>query len=283
MNANRLSRYAATRSDNAMGERVRACARRPHAASTGSEKMKVSTKTGFKRLLLPLLALAAAPHAADAMPITVPAGLAPGGEYRLAFVRSATRDALSANIADYNAFVLTAANAVPELAALGTNWTAIASTRDADARDNTQTNPLTDAGVAIFRLDGMKIADDNNDLWDCSVDAPISVDEFGNVANSTRAWTGNRPDGTASDWPLGGGTSTPNVSAFGLAGSADCTWTEYAFPDDNTLQGNLHALSGVLTVDVAEPAAFGLFGLGLAGLALGRAGRRGRRHDGRSL
>jgi hypothetical protein len=42
---------------------------------------------------------------AISVPITLPSGLNPGDQYRLAFVTSSTRDALSTNIADYNNFV----------------------------------------------------------------------------------------------------------------------------------------------------------------------------------
>jgi hypothetical protein len=87
---------------------------------------------------------------ARAVPITAPPGLDPGDQYRLAFVTSTLRDATSANIADYNAYVTTVANAVPELLALATTWTAIGSTASVDARDNTGTNPNVEAGVPIF-------------------------------------------------------------------------------------------------------------------------------------
>src|SRR5215471_8873092 len=79
-----------------------------------------------------------------AAPITVPPSLSPGDQYRLVFVTSTRRTATSSSIGDYNLFVTNAANTVPELAALGTTWTAIASTATVDARDNTLTNPGTD-------------------------------------------------------------------------------------------------------------------------------------------
>ncbi|MBI1923977.1 hypothetical protein HYR99_06980 [Candidatus Poribacteria bacterium] len=85
-------------------------------------------------LLSLFLVLFFLPRVALSVPITVPTSLTPGAQYRLAFVTSTTRDALSSNIADYNTFVSNAANAVPELAALGTTWRAIASTLTSDAR-----------------------------------------------------------------------------------------------------------------------------------------------------
>ena len=120
-----------------------------------------------------LAAISIMPITADAAPITLPIGLNPGDEYRLAFVTSTTRDATSTDIAVYNAFVTAAANTQAELLALGTTWTAIASTFTVDARDNTATNPIEDgAGVPIYLLDGLtKIADNYSDLWDSSLDA----------------------------------------------------------------------------------------------------------------
>ncbi len=99
-----------------------------------------------------------------AAPITIPTGLNPGDQYRIAFVTSTIRDATSSNIADYNAFVTAAANKVSELAGLGTGWTAIGSTASIDARDNTNTNFTTSTGVGIYLLNDTKLADNNADL-----------------------------------------------------------------------------------------------------------------------
>ena len=79
-------------------------------------------------------ALLGLPSLAAVAPIAIPPGLNPGDQYRLAFVTSTTRDATSGNIAVYNEFVTASATAQAELNALGTTWTAIASTGDVDAR-----------------------------------------------------------------------------------------------------------------------------------------------------
>lgn len=60
-------------------------------------------------------------------PITIPTGLNPGDQCRIAFVTSTIRVVTSSNIADYNEFVTAAADTVTELAALGTSWTAIST------------------------------------------------------------------------------------------------------------------------------------------------------------
>jgi hypothetical protein len=79
----------------------------------------------------------------------VPTGVAPGGNYRLLFTSSTTRNAMSADIADYNAHVTAAANSNALLAGLGTTWSAIASTSTIDADFNTLTRVGTDADVPI--------------------------------------------------------------------------------------------------------------------------------------
>src|SRR5262245_48347019 len=120
-----------------------------------------------------------------------------GTQYRLAFVTSTTRDATSSNIADYNAFVTTAANTQSSLVALGTTWTAIASTATVSARTNTNTDPTPagDNGVPIYRLDGVKIADHYDDLWDGDIDATLSVDEAGSAVGISNALTGSNSAG----------------------------------------------------------------------------------------
>ncbi len=129
-------------------------------------------------LLFVIAAFVVTPLAASAEVITLPSDLDPGETYRLAFVTSTVRDALSSDIADYNSFVAAVAAGVPELAALETTWTAIGSTATVDARDNTGTNPSS-AGVPIYRLDDTRIANDNADLWDGGLAAPIYFAEDG--------------------------------------------------------------------------------------------------------
>jgi hypothetical protein len=133
----------------------------------------------------------------EAAPITVPTGLNPGDQYRLAFVTSGARDASSFIIADYNDFVQAHADAVPELLSLGVSWNAIASTLGDDARDNTDTDPGGGTGVPIFLLDDTKLADDNSDLWDGTLDAALDVDESGEFfGGSFSVWTGTEIEGS---------------------------------------------------------------------------------------
>ena len=86
------------------------------------------------------------------------------------FVTTHTRDGRSSNIADYNSLVQDRAGATghTNIQTYKTGFRALASTTTVDARDNTCT---TGAGVAIYWLNGSKVADNNADLYDGSWDS----------------------------------------------------------------------------------------------------------------
>lgn len=192
-----------------------------------------------------VLGLAATP--ALAAPITTPPGLNVGDSYRLAFITSTFTTGTSGNIADYNTLATNTANSQTELAALGTTWTAIASTSAVDARDNTNTNPNVGVGVPIYRLDGLRIADNNTDLWDSSIQNALSINQSGNMV-STLPWTGTRADGTKGpggfSGPLGadpaiGGSSSATTQSWIIAGGYSTSP-----PNPNPI----YAISDIITV-----------------------------------
>ena len=213
---------------------------------------------------LPLLLTFAS--SASAMPIVVPDGLGPGEQYRLVFVTSGTTRATSFRIADYNGFVDDIANAVPELALLSTTWTAIGSTPGADARDNTGTNPTVSVGVPIYNTFGQRIAVDNFDLWDGSLETPILYDETGSEAVGF-AWTGSSIEGTSA-FPLSGVVG--NVVYHGRSFESGSTWVT-ALATNQNAKFRLYGISDVLVVP--EPTTGVLVGLGLLGLVV--RGQRG--------
>ncbi len=217
-----------------------------------------------------------APSAASAALITVPSGLNVGDTYRLVFVTSGQRDASSSNIADYNSFVQDAADAVPELAILAADWTAIGSTASVDARDNTGTNPTLSPGAPIFDLSGHIVADNNADLWDGGIDWPIRLSEngFPFLPTTTEVWTGSINTGSAQTSILALGGSGP---IFGR-GTTDSDWI-MAGTDSPTVLHHMYAVSSLLTV-VPEPSSFLL--LCLAGIGvLGVNGVQARRRPGK--
>jgi hypothetical protein len=111
--------------------------------------------------------------------LVVPPGLSPGDTFQWVFVSTGERDALSSDINDYNAFVQAQANLNPDLA--GITFKAIGSTLTVDARDNALVS------APVYRLDGVNVATGFADMWDGSLNAAISVNQFNQaivVANS---------------------------------------------------------------------------------------------------
>jgi hypothetical protein len=186
---------------------------------------------------------------------TVPPGLNPGDTYRLVFVTSTTRDAASANIADYNTHVSAAAAAVTELNALGTTWTCIGSTNAVNANANTLTR-ASDPSAPIYRLDGAPVATGNTDLWDGSIANAIKINELGNAVD-VYVWTGTigqgtkwggHPLGDAPGWVIHG-DSLGTVSTLTDRDVYGHGWVGNVGNAGSGSNPNpLYAISGILTV-----------------------------------
>ena len=176
----------------------------------------------------------------------VPEGLEVGDRFRLLFLTSTKRDAISSDIETYNAFVQAAAGSGRrDIRAYRTGFLAVASTATVDARDNTST---TGTGVPIYWLRGGKIADDYDDFYDGDWDDEANpTDESGEAAKGA-VWTGSNDDGTKHAKSLGGG-GRANAIAGQLGAHKPLTgrerWRE--------LDGAFYALSEVFTV--VSPAA----------------------------
>ena len=129
-----------------------------------------------------------------------PAGLAVGDQFRLIFLSSTKRNALSTDIGDYNTFVQDrAATGHAGIQAYSGGFGVIGCTAAVDARDNTAT---TGTGVPIYWLDGAKVADDYADFYDGSwADEVNDKNESGADAHDTSQsdnypFTGCKNDGT---------------------------------------------------------------------------------------
>jgi hypothetical protein len=194
-------------------------------------------------LALASLVLAAPPSLAA--PITTPTSLPPGAHYRLAFVTAGVHDALSSNIADYDAFVMAEARTE---AALGSfSWRAIASTATVSARDHTGTGPADFPGIPIFLLNGTKLVDDYADLWDGGVDAPLAIDQHGFPVN-VEVWSGTYASGLSGRFL---GTYQPGTGSS--ASTAD-TWIGlYGGRYTAHFPLPFYAMSEVLSIPVSEP------------------------------
>lgn len=218
----------------------------------------------FASLILFCAIFVVLPLSTVAGPVTIPTGLNPGDHYRLGFVTSATRDATSSIITDYNSFVTTDANTVTQLTALGTTWSAIASTATVAAYDNTFTHPGVNPDYPIYNLAGALVASSNSGLWSSTGSgllAGLNIDETGTLRN-TLVWTGSNFTGTAS---AGAELGTVNARE-GTSTNANSAWITY-FAVDSNLSQSLYAMSGVLTI-VPEPSTIVLGCLAGAGLAL---------------
>ena len=176
--------------------------------------------------------------------IFVPDGLSPGDSYHFAFVTD------SSYTVDYDP-ISTFNNRVTDQAGLSgaitedwnINWNLIGSTDSVDARDNAIVSG------PVFLLDGTKIADDYNDMWDGNLDVGIYLDQFGNATNIlTVAWTGSSGDGTAvsgfnldDDQKVVGLVHAHNYEAIGI-------WLGQALRTRLTDTAHFYALSEPLTV-----------------------------------
>src|SRR5262245_52905246 len=208
-------------------------------------------------------------NASLAVPITVPTGLNPGDQYRLAFVTEGIdvpeRDATSTDIADYDAYVQAVANTQPALASI--TWQVIGSTATVSAVDHTSTNP-NDPGVPIYLLNDTLLANNYADLWDGTIVNALSIFEDGLPFScpggpcqvSPSVFTGTNADGTVSSGsPLGGLTTVRG----GVWTNSSSIWISQAdLSSSQTLP--FYAISQVLTVP--EPGTALLVATGLLGL-----------------
>lgn len=198
----------------------------------------------------------AGPIVVPPSPVPPPPGAPPSDVYRLAFVTTAVRDATSANIADYNAFVTGVANSVPELAALHTSWYVIGSTAAVDFAAN--------AGFSFaptYRLDGAWIASGLVNFYIGPLASTITIDEHGNSLAGVNVWTGN-PSNPGHE--LG--------SADVVFGNSAVAWGLNEGTAANTNLYHLYAISGELHL-TPEPGTIVLLATGLIAL-LGFARRR---------
>lgn len=180
-----------------------------------------------------------------AAPITTPTLLPPGAHYRLAFVTAGVHDALSSNIADYDAFVT--AEARTEAALGSISWQAIASTATISASNHTGTGTADFPGVPIFLLNDTQLVDDYVDLWDGDIDAPLAIDQHGFPVYA-EVWSGTYASGLSGRFL---GTYQPGT---GSSGSTSDTWIGL-YGGRFTAYSPLpfYAMSEVLSIPVSEP------------------------------
>ena len=191
----------------------------------------------------------------DADVIRQPPELRSGDRYRLVFLTSTKRDALSSDIADYDAFVQAAVDASPEISKWGLAWNAIGSTAEVDARDHVNAHPGVDESAAVYRIDGSLFSVNYGQFWngDFNVDPSnaIRVNEFGEWVmwgdeGTIPVWTGTFSGGIGDGNELG--SSQPVI---GRAEQVAQNWLSSS-SDHALLELPIYAISEVL-VAVPEP------------------------------
>lgn len=199
-------------------------------------------------------------------------------DYRLVFTSADGDTATSSNISDYNTFVTDEANLNPNLAALGTTWTAIVSTPSEDALTN-----ISCAGcdtLPLYLVNGTLLADQTSALFlgAGTQYTTLTLDQFGNdtFGFNYGAWTGSNPDGTA----MTGSEMSTEYPALGLP-IAGPGGQIYEYNPNGEGDYSIYAISGDITGDpsnfsyIPEPASGSAILLG--GLVVTAVFRRGRR------
>ncbi len=193
--------------------------------------------------------------------IIPPIGLAPGSQYQLVFVTVGTHDAVSSNIADYNAFVAAQAALNPLLPSA--TWHAVASTDAINAVANAPSS-----GLSVYNTHGVLVSTALSRFYFSEHFSPILYDQFGAASSLRSAWTGSTPEGIEyHSGSVGGlGNMTGGLSVDGDPSQARFYWADGTADGLPALFG-FYALSTPITVPVPEPATITL--LGSAFLLLG--------------
>jgi hypothetical protein len=188
-----------------------------------------------------------------------PTGLAPGSQYQLVFMTSGKRDATSANIADYNAFVTAQAALSSELPS-GATWHAIASTDTVAANVNAPDIP----GIPVYNTGGELVRIASQSIYGSGLNEAIHFDQFGASADGT-AWTGSdvqgNPDSIFTFSLALGNTDLLGAATTGASSTVGGFWIDQGEDASTALSEllTLYALSEPITF-VPEPSTLTLFG-----------------------
>jgi hypothetical protein len=197
----------------------------------------------------------------------VPAGLQAGDRFHLLFVTRDGRNANSTDIADFNAFVNSAADSAGIGPATGSvDWFAVASTPAIHARDNAFVQ------APVYNMQGELLASSFADMWDGALAAAVKFDEHATaIIPFHHVWTGSRKDGTAFPMRELGRIPTAEIGDLKLSNG---NWLETSNAA-LLVEFHLYALSEPLVV-VPEPAALAMIGCAIFGLVARRRPRRRR-------
>ena len=136
-------------------------------------------KRKFIGLVLALLGCGTSASNADIVP---PIGLQPGDQYRLIVPGAAY---WAGNRGGYLEANEAAQNGADDdqfatgIGLLGATWTAVLANSPGDVENNTGTNPDVSVGVPIYQTNGDRVAANNADLWDGTIETAIWYDGNG--------------------------------------------------------------------------------------------------------
>ena len=185
----------------------------------------------------------------------IPSGLGPGDSFRLLFVSSTTRNAMSSSIEDYDTHVQNAAaDGHADIQAYSAQFKALGSTEAVDARDNTGT---TGTGVPIYYLNGAKVADDYGEFYDGGWDSNLPRTEAGDTFSSTaiEVWTGSGQNGREKSRNLGTEQSVALGASGGFSEVGRADISSQSLSKESSGQGGLLGLYGLSPVfQVADQA-----------------------------
>ena len=124
-----------------------------------------------------------------------PSRIGGGNQFRLIFLSSTKRDAISSDIGDYNTFVQDLAETGhTDIRPYADGFKVVGCTTAVDARDNTAT---TGTGVPIYWLNGNRVANNYADFYDGSWDDEANdKNESGSNGDTVDTFTGCDHDGT---------------------------------------------------------------------------------------
>ena len=215
--------------------------------------MKMKKTTSILAIAGVVLALALA---AQAAPMVGPTD-GYTGPYRIIFSTVDKYDAVSADIATYNARIEAVAAATAGLTydvSDITGWKMIGSTASVNARVNTGTTAtdglVASGDVPIYNIVGGRVADGNAALWNAA-----SVDLLANIYHvngnspgyANRTWTGTLPDGTThATAPLG--AATVGQADNRVLDEGWVAWGGTGNPNPNTSTYLHYGLSPVLRI-----------------------------------
>ena len=199
----------------------------------------------------------------------VPSGLGPGDRFRLMFISSGGRNARPTSIDTYNTWIQNlAAAGHTDIQGYSSTFNVVGSTVAVDARDNTGTTyTSSDKGVAIYWLNGNKVADQYQDFYDGSWDEEASMrTQMGSSVSAPipgiGVWTGSDHDGTEALDALGDSNGFTKIGKPNSAGSDGPLSSDTSTNNSGTKK--LYGLSDVFEVEAIEvPADWSLVPSGL--------------------